>query len=116
MTRRPCSVLARHALAASVLAASVPALSGTDIPAPAASFRDSPTRTHEAGAVEPRAPQPPAASVPVPAEWLTPAEAAGFGATPSYDETLAFLRRVVAASPEMRLTFYGRSTIGPALP
>ena len=30
----------------------------------------------------------------VPGEWLTPAEAAGFEATPDYEETMAFLRRL----------------------
>ena len=29
-------------------------------------------------------------------EWLTPAEVADFEATPSYDETLAFLERIAA--------------------
>jgi hypothetical protein len=88
-------VPARQVLAASVLAALVLAVPD---------------------AAAPRTPQPPTASAAVPAEWLTPAETAGFGATPSYDETLAFLRRVVAASPEMRLTFYGSSTAGRPLP
>jgi hypothetical protein len=52
----------------------------------------------------------------VPREWLTPAEAAGFEATPSYDETAAFLRRLAARWPEMRLTDFGRSAAGRPLP
>jgi hypothetical protein len=52
----------------------------------------------------------------VPAEWLTPAEAAGFRATPSYDETLAFVRRLEQRMPELRLSFYGSSGEGRRLP
>ena len=54
--------------------------------------------------------------VAVPAEWLTKAEAAAFRATPSYEETLAFLRRLEARLPEMRLAFYGTSAEGHPLP
>jgi hypothetical protein len=57
-----------------------------------------------------------AGEAPVPRDWLTPAEAAGFEATPSYDETLAFLRRVEARLPEMRLTTFGNSAAGRPLP
>jgi hypothetical protein len=53
---------------------------------------------------------------PVPAEWLTPAEAAGFRATPSYDETIAFLERLARKMPEMTLRFYGSSAAGRPLP
>jgi hypothetical protein len=53
---------------------------------------------------------------PVPREWLTPAEAAGFEATPDYDETMAFLRRLGRRLPEMRLTTFGRSAAGRPLP
>jgi hypothetical protein len=59
---------------------------------------------------------PPAAAAPVPREWLTPAEAAGFEATPDYDETLAFLRRLSGRLPEMRLETFGRSAAGRPLP
>jgi hypothetical protein len=56
------------------------------------------------------------AEPPVPREWLTPAEAAGFEATPDYEETLAFLRRVAAAVPEIQLTTFGTSAAGRPLP
>lgn len=48
--------------------------------------------------------------------WLTPAERAEFRATPSYDETLAFLRRLERALPEMKLEFFGSSASGRPLP
>ena len=44
--------------------------------------------------------------------WITPAEAAGFVSTPSYDETVAWLRRLAAAAPEVRLVSLGRSPEG----
>jgi hypothetical protein len=52
----------------------------------------------------------------VPREWLTPAEAAGFEATPSYDETLAFLRKLQPRLPEMKIDFYGTSAQGRPMP
>ncbi len=52
----------------------------------------------------------------VPAEWLTPAEAAGFEATPSYEETLAFLRKIQTRLPEMELGYFGSSGEGRPLP
>jgi Zinc carboxypeptidase len=52
----------------------------------------------------------------IPADWLTPAEVAGFRATPSYEETLAFLRRLEQRMPELRLGFYGSSEEGRRLP
>jgi murein tripeptide amidase MpaA len=52
----------------------------------------------------------------VPEEWLTPAEAAGFEATPSHDETLAFLRKIQTRLPEMELGFFGSSAQGRPLP
>src|SRR5436305_8045518 len=65
-------------------------------------------------------PRPAAAAAPaaetVPREWLTPAEVAGFAATPSYDEKLAFLRRLQTRFPEMYLGFYGTSGQGRPLP
>lgn len=45
----------------------------------------------------------------IPREWLTPAEVAGFEATPSYDETLEVLRKIQTRLPEMYLGFYGSS-------
>src|SRR5688572_29647965 len=35
--------------------------------------------------------------------WITPAEASSFRRTPSYDETVAWLRRLEAAAPQVRL-------------
>ncbi len=58
------------------------------------------------------APAPP----PVPREWLTPAEASGFEATPDYEETMAFLRRLAGRLPEMRLESFGTSAAGRPLP
>jgi Zinc carboxypeptidase len=52
----------------------------------------------------------------VPGEWLTPAEAAGFEATPDYAATMAFLRRVGERLPEMRLESFGRSAAGRDMP
>lgn len=52
----------------------------------------------------------------VPETWLTPAERSEFQATPSYDETLAFLRRLESALPEMKLEFYGESASGRPMP
>ncbi|HEX7185052.1 MAG TPA: M14 family metallopeptidase [Thermoanaerobaculia bacterium] len=56
------------------------------------------------------------AASPAASQWLTPAEAAGFEATPDYEETLAFLREVQARLPEMRLGFYGASAQGRPMP
>ncbi len=53
---------------------------------------------------------------PVAEKWLTPAEKWEFRATPSYDETIAFLRRLEAALPEMKLEFYGSSASGRPMP
>ncbi len=55
-------------------------------------------------------------SQPVPDEWLTPAEQFEFRATPTYDETLAFLRRLEKRLPEMKLEFYGESASGRPMP
>lgn len=52
----------------------------------------------------------------MPVEWRTPAEAARYEATPSYDETLAFLRRLERRLPAMRLEFFGESASGRPLP
>lgn len=52
----------------------------------------------------------------VPAEWRTPAEVADFEATPSYEETLAFLRKIEGSLPEMKLVFYGTSAQGRPMP
>ncbi len=50
------------------------------------------------------------------ADWRTPAEADDFQSTPSYDETIAFLRRLATRSPAIRLEFYGTSAQGRPLP
>ncbi len=47
--------------------------------------------------------------------WITPAEAAGFERTPSDAETRAWLDRLVAASPLLRLEVFGRSAEGREL-
>jgi zinc carboxypeptidase len=57
-----------------------------------------------------------AAQEEVPKEWQTPAEAAGFRSTPTYQETLEFLQRLQPRIPEMYLGFYGSSGEGRALP
>ncbi len=44
--------------------------------------------------------------------WITPAEASGFRLTPSYDETVAWLRRLSTAAPEVQLVSIGRSPEG----
>ena len=49
-------------------------------------------------------------------DWRTPAEVAEFRSTPSYDETLDFIRRLAARMPELSLQFFGRSAEGRALP
>ena len=52
-----------------------------------------------------------AAASDVPAAWRTPAEVSGYRATPSYDETLAYLRRIGERLPELRLVeFVGKET------
>jgi hypothetical protein len=44
--------------------------------------------------------------------WITPSESTGLTRTPSYDETRAWLERLDAASPLIRLETYGRSPEG----
>ena len=52
--------------------------------------------------------------IPVPADdaWATPAEKAGLLRTPRYDETVAWLRRLAEASPEVEMVSLGRSPEG----
>jgi hypothetical protein len=57
-----------------------------------------------------------AAETPVPAEWLTVAERTDFRATSSYDETVAFLRRLAEALPALRVEFFGTSGEGRPMP
>ena len=47
--------------------------------------------------------------------WITPAEASGFDTTPSYSETRAFIDRLAAASPLLRVEPFGRSSEGREL-
>jgi murein tripeptide amidase MpaA len=44
--------------------------------------------------------------------WATPAERARFERTPRYDETVAYLKRLVTAAPELRLVSLGKSPEG----
>jgi len=41
--------------------------------------------------------------------WITPAEASGLTRTPSYDETVAWLHRLVDASPDLEMVSIGKS-------
>jgi hypothetical protein len=52
----------------------------------------------------------------VPPEWLTPSEKSGYRETPTYDETVAYARRIERASPLVRVTEFGRSGAGRPLP
>ncbi len=47
--------------------------------------------------------------------WATPAEASGLTATPRYDETIAWLQKLVAASPDLRMVSIGTSPEGRRL-
>ena len=47
--------------------------------------------------------------------WITPIEASNFEATPSYAATRAWLERLVAASPLLRLEVFGHSAQGREL-
>jgi zinc carboxypeptidase len=63
-----------------------------------------------------KSPKPAPETAPIPREWRTPAEAADYRSTPSYEETLAFLKKLQARLPEMALRFYGTSSEGRPLP
>ena len=54
--------------------------------------------------------------VPILPDHWTKAELNGFRGTPSYDETLAFLRRLEKTSPYLSLSFYGTSGEGRPMP
>src|SRR5262245_40573718 len=48
-----------------------------------------------------------------PASWATPAELSSYRTTPRYDETMAYLRRLVSAAPRtLRLETFGRTGEG----
>ncbi|MGH9902000.1 MAG: M14 family zinc carboxypeptidase, partial [Pyrinomonadaceae bacterium] len=53
---------------------------------------------------------------PVPPEWQTHAEKTDYRETPRYEETMAYARKLAAATPLIRLTDFGRSGEGRALP
>ncbi|HUP62633.1 MAG TPA: M14 family metallopeptidase [Thermoanaerobaculia bacterium] len=44
--------------------------------------------------------------------WVTPSEATNFRTTPRYDETFAYLRRLVAAAPQLKMVSLGKSHEG----
>ncbi|HSM68616.1 MAG TPA: M14 family metallopeptidase [Xanthomonadales bacterium] len=44
--------------------------------------------------------------------WVTPAERNGLQATPSYEETVAWLQKLVAAAPELAMVSIGKSLQG----
>jgi hypothetical protein len=44
--------------------------------------------------------------------WITPAERSGLNATPGYDETMAWLHKLVAAAPELKMVSIGKSLQG----
>ena len=52
----------------------------------------------------------------VPPEWQTYAEKTDYRETPRYDETMAYSRKLAAASPLIRLTSFGESGEGRSLP
>lgn len=54
--------------------------------------------------------------VPIPPDHWTAGELNGFRATPSYDDTLAFLRRLEKTSPFLSLSFFGTSAEGRPMP
>jgi hypothetical protein len=53
-------------------------------------------------------------SIVVPANdpWITPSERNGLTTSPSYDETVAWLRKLVAAAPQLRMVSLGKSPEG----
>ena len=44
--------------------------------------------------------------------WITPSEKTNFRTTPSYDETIAWLRKLAAAAPELKMISLGKSPEG----
>jgi murein tripeptide amidase MpaA len=44
--------------------------------------------------------------------WITPAEKSDFRTTPSYDETVAWLRKLVGAAPQLKMSSLGKSPEG----
>lgn len=52
----------------------------------------------------------------IPPEWQTHAEVTDYRETPNYEKTLAYARKLAAASPLIRLTSFGQSGEGRDLP
>ena len=50
--------------------------------------------------------------VPANDPWITPAERTGLSVTPGYDETMAWLHKLVAAAPELKMVSIGKSLQG----
>ena len=50
--------------------------------------------------------------VPANDPWITPAETTQLRTTPRYDETVAYLRRLVAAAPQLKMVSLGKSGEG----
>src|SRR6187549_2312991 len=50
--------------------------------------------------------------VPATDPWVTPSERDQLRTTPRYDETVAYLRRLVAAAPQLRMISLGKSDEG----
>ncbi len=46
------------------------------------------------------------------AEWVTPSERTGLSATPTYDETVSWLDKLVAAAPQLEMVSIGKSLQG----
>ncbi|MGZ8867925.1 MAG: M14 family zinc carboxypeptidase, partial [Thermoanaerobaculia bacterium] len=53
-----------------------------------------------------------ALAVPATDPWVTPSEATEFRTTPRYDETVAYLNRLVKASPNLKMISLGKSGEG----
>ncbi len=53
-----------------------------------------------------------ALAVPANDPWVTPSEATGFRTTPRYDETFAYLQRLVKAAPQLKMVSLGKSAEG----
>lgn len=60
--------------------------------------------------------QVPSTSTPQNTDWQTHAERTGYRETPRYDDTIAYSRRLAAASPQVRNTGFGTSGEGRELP
>src|SRR5687768_3489962 len=50
--------------------------------------------------------------VPASDPWITPAEKTLLRTTPRYDETVAYLRKLVAAAPQLRMISIGKTDEG----